>query len=149
MIEADTETEYSLHDIQLTAYLADDLSPIRSSTKSFRELVDVMDCIKTLGIKATVHAHVYWEYEKDSYETLIKLPTLRTTGEMPFDFISGMRFVKKVDNDFQAFVLDTQRSGQLTVSATIPLEEHSISLETIDHILDKAAILVRDFVTER
>ena len=149
LIEADTETDYSFHDISLTANLADNLEPTGRLPKSFREILDVIDSIEALDIEAFVHAHVFWRYEKDSFETLINLPTFRTTGGMPFDYVSGMRFVKMIGEEQLAVVLDTKLSGELSVSAQIPIRDHRISLKSIDIVLDRASNLIGDFVTER
>ena len=108
-----------------------------------------MDSIEVLDIEAVVHAHAYCRYEKGSFETLINLPTFRTTGEMPFDYVSGMRFVKMIGEEPFGVVLDTNRSGELSVSAQIPLKTRRLSLDSIELVLEKTSSLVGNFVTER
>ena len=121
-----------------------------TSINEFHQLLDVLECIQSLEIECRAHAHVNWEYEPGSYETLIELPMLTTMGdEMPFDYVSGLRFVKESQVGRTAVILDTMRNGVLLASAQIPLENPKPSLDLLDHVTHDAVSLIEKYVNVR
>ncbi len=137
------------HPVRLSARPAPSRRSATKPSKAFREMLSVLDIIETLGVEATVHAHVNWEYERGTFETLINLPTFRTSGEMPFDYISGLRFVKRTGPEHTAVILDIRRSGGLLATAQMHLEDHRLSLDSLDDVIYGATSLIQDFVKER
>lgn len=115
---------------------------------TMEELTDIMTYIENAGLDSRCHAHVSWDYEPNSHDTVIKLPMLLTSGHnMPFEFISGARFIQPSQSGDISIIIDTNREGRLVATAQIPLLR-GISLKLIDEVVDIALDIIKDFVFE-
>ena len=125
--------------------------PARSRNKQLRALDDIADilgAIERSDIQSQCHAHVSWDYEPGSHTTIIDLPMLHTAGSaMPFDFISGVRFIRESSLGDISVIVDATREGRLIATAQIPLDDN-LSLPLVDKVAKQATDIVGDFIIE-
>lgn len=113
---------------------------------AFEEVVDIVDHIESANIASRCHAHVSWDYEPNTHETIIKLPMLSTSGlTLPFDFVSGVRFIKSSESGDISIIIDTNREGRLVATVQIPLQ-FSLSLGLIDNVVQMSSEIIEGFV---
>ena len=125
-----------------------DLSP-RSRKKQiaeFSQISDLMDFIEGMDAETHCHAHVNWEFEPGSYETIIRLPLFETgKSKLPFEHISGVRFIRRSEDGEISIIIDRARSGDLMSTVQIPLSRE-LSLKLIDDVTIMATQIIDDFV---
>ena len=138
--------------VRLQAHPLEDGSLTRRTrerqSREFQELSDVMTFIEHMDIETRCHAHVNWEYEPGSYDTIVKLPMLVTSGPgLPFEHISGVRFIRQSEGGDISIIIDRARGGRLVATAQIPLS-NNLSLALVDEVTLMAAQIIEDFVFE-
>lgn len=114
----------------------------------FNEISDVIGYIEGMNLEARCHAHINWNYEPKTHETIIRLPMLASGGDtLPFEFISGVRFIKPSEHGDISIIVDTNRAGRLVVTAQIPLSD-GIFLKKIDEVVQMSTDIIKDFIFE-